>query len=94
MPTPPAPPDALRARFRRRRALAGLRVLLTGGSSGVGRALAVELSARGAAVFATARRAPLLATLALWAVAGLFTFFAVAVGLLSGNAAKLYSLPI
>jgi short-subunit dehydrogenase len=42
----------------------GLRVLLTGGSSGVGRALAIELAARGAAVFATARRGELLATLA------------------------------
>jgi NADP-dependent 3-hydroxy acid dehydrogenase YdfG len=50
--------------LRPQRALGGLRVLLTGGSSGVGRSLAVELSARGAAVFATARRAPLLATLA------------------------------
>jgi short-subunit dehydrogenase len=67
MPTLAPSPDALRHRpaiLRPRRALAGLRVLLTGGSSGVGRALAVELSARGAAVFATARRAPLLATLA------------------------------
>ena len=42
----------------------GLRILLTGGSSGVGRALAVELAARGASVFATARRRELLATLA------------------------------
>lgn len=42
----------------------GLRVLLTGGSSGVGRALAIELVRRGAAVFATARREHLLAALA------------------------------
>jgi len=67
MPTLPPSPDALRSRpaiLRPRRALAGLRILLTGGSSGVGRSLAVELSRRGAAVFATARREPLLATLA------------------------------
>ena len=42
----------------------GLRILLTGGSSGVGRALAIELAGRGARVFATARRAQLLGTLA------------------------------
>ena len=42
----------------------GLRILLTGGSSGVGRALAVDFAARGASVFATARRRELLATLA------------------------------
>ena len=67
MPTLVPSPDALRSRpaiLRPRRALTGLRILLTGGSSGVGRSLAVELSRRGAAVFATARREPLLATLA------------------------------
>jgi len=42
----------------------GSRVLVTGGSSGVGRAVAVELAHRGAAVFATARRGELLAALA------------------------------
>jgi len=41
-----------------------LRVLVTGGSSGVGRAIALGLASRGAAVFATARRGELLATLA------------------------------
>lgn len=41
---------------RGRRQLAGLRALVTGGSSGVGRALALELSRRGARVLATARR--------------------------------------
>lgn len=67
MPTPTPSPLARRVRpaiLRPRRALAGLRVLLTGASSGVGRSLAIELSRRGAAVFATARRASLLATLA------------------------------
>ena len=67
MPTPSRPPDARvhrRAGPWRQRQIAGLRVLLTGGSSGVGRSLAVELARRGAAVFATARREPLLATLA------------------------------
>ena len=67
MPTPSRPLDARvhrRAGPWRQRQIAGLRVLLTGGSSGVGRSLAVELARRGAAVFATARREPLLATLA------------------------------
>ena len=67
MPIPSRPPDARvhrRAGPWRQRQIAGLRVLLTGGSSGVGRSLAVELARRGAAVFATARREPLLATLA------------------------------
>ena len=39
-----------------RRRLAGMRAIVTGGSSGVGRALAVELARRGARVLATARR--------------------------------------
>jgi short-subunit dehydrogenase len=47
----------------RRRRIASLRVLVTGGSSGVGRAVAVELAARGARVLATARRAERLAEL-------------------------------
>jgi short-subunit dehydrogenase len=38
------------------RAIAGLRVLLTGASSGIGRELAVQLVAQGAKVFALARR--------------------------------------
>ena len=59
MPTPSVPPDR-----PRRRSLAGARVLLTGGSSGVGRALALELARRGAALFATARRGDLLDALA------------------------------
>ena len=66
-PMPTLPPDALRSRpaiLRPRRALVGLRILLTGGSSGVGQSLAVELARHGAAVFATARRERLLATLA------------------------------
>ena len=39
-----------------RRRISGKRFLVTGASSGVGRAVAVELAARGARVFATARR--------------------------------------
>ncbi|MFM7242606.1 MAG: SDR family NAD(P)-dependent oxidoreductase [Planctomycetaceae bacterium] len=39
-----------------RRRIAGKRFLVTGASSGVGRAVAAELAARGARVFATARR--------------------------------------
>jgi len=42
-------------RLQRRR-IEGKRFLVTGASSGVGRAVAVELAARGARVFATARR--------------------------------------
>lgn len=48
----------------RRRHLAGLRALVTGGSSGVGRAVAIELARRGCRCIATARRAERLAELA------------------------------
>lgn len=47
-----------------RRRLEGLRVLVTGASSGVGRSLAVEIAAGGGRVLATARRADRLAALA------------------------------
>lgn len=43
-----------------RRAIAGLRTLVTGASSGIGRALVVELVQRGARVVALARRSDLL----------------------------------
>jgi short-subunit dehydrogenase len=47
-----------------RRRLAGMRAVVTGGSSGVGRALALALSRRGCRVLATARRQERLAELA------------------------------
>jgi short-subunit dehydrogenase len=47
-----------------RRDLAGATALVTGGSSGVGRAIALELARRGTRVLATARRADRLAALA------------------------------
>lgn len=47
-----------------RRSLAGSRVLLTGASSGIGRALAHELAGRQAKLVAVARRKPLLEQLA------------------------------
>lgn len=47
-----------------RRCLAGLRILITGASQGIGRALAVAAAGRGARVLATARSADLLAKLA------------------------------
>ncbi|MGB8853143.1 MAG: SDR family NAD(P)-dependent oxidoreductase [Pirellulales bacterium] len=56
-------------RLRRRR-LAGLRVLVTGGSSGVGRALALAVANRGGRVLAAARRADRLASLIEEAPAG------------------------
>jgi len=49
-------------RLRRRR-LAGKRAIVTGGSSGLGRALAWQLAQRGMDVLATARRGDRLATL-------------------------------
>jgi len=51
-------------RWPRRRELAGLRAIVTGGSSGVGRGVALELARRGAFVLATARRGERLAELA------------------------------
>jgi short-subunit dehydrogenase len=47
-----------------RRSVAGLRVLITGASQGIGRALAVAAAARGAKVLAAARSEDLLAQLA------------------------------
>lgn len=46
------------------RRLSGMRAIVTGASSGVGRAVAIELQARGVNVLATARRAGRLAELA------------------------------
>jgi len=63
-PEPPESPPPRRPPRFGRRTLRGARVLLTGGSSGVGRALATALSRRGARVLATARRADRLAELA------------------------------
>lgn len=57
-------------RWRGRRPLAGMRALVTGGSSGVGRATAVALSRAGARVLATARRQERLAELAETAAGG------------------------
>ena len=48
---------------RPRRQLTGMRAVVTGGSSGVGQALAVDLSRRGVRVLATARRRVRLAEL-------------------------------
>jgi short-subunit dehydrogenase len=50
--------------LRRRRELDGLRTIVTGASSGVGRAVAAELARRGARVLATARRVERLHELA------------------------------
>ncbi|MFM8378489.1 MAG: SDR family NAD(P)-dependent oxidoreductase [Planctomycetia bacterium] len=62
MATPPHQPPS-RAERRPRRRLAGLKVLVTGASSGVGRAVALACAAGGARVLATARRAERLADL-------------------------------
>ena len=59
--TPPAP-DAQRRRGPR--VLSGATALVTGGSSGVGRAIALDLARHGARVLATARRSQRLAELA------------------------------
>ena len=48
----------------RRRTLVGSRMLITGASQGIGRALALAAAARGVRVLAVARSAPLLAPLA------------------------------
>ena len=61
------PARSHRSRLRR---LAGLRVLVTGGSSGVGRSLALHLAGCGARVLATARRADRLESLAREASTG------------------------
>lgn len=54
-----------------RRQLAGMRIILTGASSGLGHALAWQLASRGAHVLATARREDRLALLASdWASKG------------------------
>ncbi|MBI2824382.1 MAG: SDR family NAD(P)-dependent oxidoreductase [Planctomycetia bacterium] len=53
-----------------RRAIQGCRAIVTGASSGIGRALALELAHGGAQVVATARRAERLAALAEQAAAG------------------------
>jgi short-subunit dehydrogenase len=67
-PMPASSPSRLhRGRLRH---LAGMRVLVTGGSSGVGRALAVHLAGCGARVLATARRADRLGSLAREAAPG------------------------
>ena len=47
-----------------RRKLAGLRVLVTGASQGIGRALVLEAAKRGCKVLAAARSQPLLDELA------------------------------
>ncbi|MBY0456327.1 MAG: SDR family NAD(P)-dependent oxidoreductase, partial [Gemmataceae bacterium] len=47
-----------------RRKLSGLRLLVTGASQGIGRALVVEAATRGAKVLAAARSQPLLDELA------------------------------
>jgi short-subunit dehydrogenase len=62
MPQRPRQPPTAERRGRRR--LAGQRAVVTGGSSGVGRAVAIALARRGVHVLATARRVDQLAALA------------------------------
>ena len=50
--------------MKTRRKIAGLRILITGASQGIGRALAVEAARQGARVLAAARSVDLLAELA------------------------------
>lgn len=61
-PSDPEHPASWWPRWRRR--LAGSRAIVTGASSGVGRAVALELARRGVRVLATGRRAERLAALA------------------------------
>jgi short-subunit dehydrogenase len=63
----PSPGRQPRPRHRR---IAGLRVLVTGSSSGVGRSLALAVANRGGRVLATARRADRLTSLVAEAPAG------------------------
>jgi short-subunit dehydrogenase len=53
-----------RAEMGHRRSIAGSRILITGASQGIGRALALAAAARGARVLAAARSEPLLRELA------------------------------
>ena len=64
MPLRPEAMDPTPHRPRWRRRLAGSRALVTGASSGVGRAVALELARRGVRVLATGRRGERLAALA------------------------------
>jgi short-subunit dehydrogenase len=63
-PTAPPPPAPDVRRRRGPRVLSGASAIVTGGSSGVGRAIALDLARRGVRVLATARRSQRLAALA------------------------------